>query len=105
MKRPTWAYLIGAGAGIALISIFPIKSEPVPHGFTMNFGGCAIAPPSPAAALAILEGFYGFGQGSGAVASDYDQTIVAQYEAAGWSKEKAELQMAHINQCAARWRP
>jgi len=73
------------------------------NSFAMIFGHCVWVPPSPKAALAALNLFYGLGIGGEPDVAALEGSIAAQYVAAGESQAEADKEIVWLNACFATY--
>ena len=91
-----------ATALIGMIALaYGVASSPRP-GMTFEFGGCYWSPPSPKAAAAFIDYFYGIGAPL-VLPSEYEASIEQQLVAAGETPHEAKAEMGRLDRCMARY--
>ena len=72
------------------------------NGFAMIFGRCVWIPPSPKAALLVLNYFYGIVPGVSVAA--YEDALRGQLVSAGATLQAAATEVEWLNGCFASYR-
>ena len=97
-------YSVFAGVLVVLGAAAFLADVPLPPkaGITFEFGGCSWSPPSPKAAGAFIEYFYGIGAPL-VLPSEFEEAIEEQLVAAGMPRAQAKLEMKWLDHCMAQY--